>query len=292
MLKLRFIDRSQDPTWVVDKSFAMGSAEDNHFIIDDPSVSPQHARIVLANQIYTLCDLSSQNGTFVNGQRIHQKNLVDGDKIKLGNVLLEVIDPSLPGRVSEWTMVACSSWLSGQEFPIKPKGSGNQVKVGRASHCDLIFPGTHLSREHAKLTLGNQAIQVEDLDSSNGTFINDTRITQGTAYSGDILRLDVYSFMIFGPGNQKVKTPLVENDDIHSTKLRAPISLDSVSPSLDPVLPQTLDDKPKRWKTRPTSPGNRQNMDDSQQPIGNMAKLSAALLSVAVIGLILYVIFG
>ncbi len=54
----------------------------------DHEVSRQHAVIVLDNQQYTLTDLKSSNGTFVNGQRVQNYVLRSGDRMQFGRTLL------------------------------------------------------------------------------------------------------------------------------------------------------------------------------------------------------------
>lgn len=64
----------------------VGKASDNHFVIDDPSVSRSHAR--LQSDIksgWMLEDLGSTNGTFVNNIQILKKNVSEHDRIRFGN---------------------------------------------------------------------------------------------------------------------------------------------------------------------------------------------------------------
>lgn len=282
MLKIRFSDQHRQPVWVVDKSFAIGSASDNNLVIEAPSIIPHHARLLLINGGYALQDLGSSAGTFVNGHRITQKALQNGDLVRLGDVTLEILDPSVPGNQLHWTLIASSSWLAGQEFPIQSRTQSPEIKIGRSSHCDLIFPGTHLSREHALLTVSNESVQVRDLGSANGTFINDIRIDEGTLYSGDHLRLDVYSFRIYGPGRRPLPSlPIHEQP----TKLR---SVTNVSDRLDVENVA----RPKQWKTRPTSPGNRSEASAGGGSYNRAIKMLALILGGALVALAVYLVVG
>lgn len=56
---------------------------------DDPNVSRNHAEIRPEGDGFVLSDLGSTNGTTVNGARITQHRLVDGDRITLGATVLE-----------------------------------------------------------------------------------------------------------------------------------------------------------------------------------------------------------
>lgn len=162
------------------------------------------------------------------------------------------LEDELEVSATPWSLVACSSWLSGQEFEIKSKHNSNLIKVGRGSHCDIIFPGTHLSREHIELRIEANHIYVKDLGSANGTFINEVRINEGVVRPGDKLRLDVYSFKVVGPVPEpEPALNAADALDINATKLR---SVDA-----EPVAPTMADEveSEKQWVSKPTSPGNR-----------------------------------
>jgi len=55
-------------------------------IVDDPTVSREHARIRYENGQYVLYDLASTSGTFVNGVRMQRQMLYDNDRVTLGQV--------------------------------------------------------------------------------------------------------------------------------------------------------------------------------------------------------------
>src|SRR5512147_3259149 len=56
----------------------------NQLVVDVPTVSSEHAIIEYRAGIYHLIDRGSRNGSFVNGQRIDEIDLADGDLIRLG----------------------------------------------------------------------------------------------------------------------------------------------------------------------------------------------------------------
>jgi hypothetical protein len=62
----------------------IGRSIENQLRVLDPSVSRQHATIAIRSGAFVLEDLRSQNGTFVNGERIRQRVLCDGDRINIG----------------------------------------------------------------------------------------------------------------------------------------------------------------------------------------------------------------
>lgn len=67
--------------------------------------------------------------------------------------------------------------------------SGAIKTVGRAPRADFILDVALVSRLHCRLTAGDDRLEVVDLKSTNGTFVNDTRIEKATLATGDRLRV-------------------------------------------------------------------------------------------------------
>jgi pSer/pThr/pTyr-binding forkhead associated (FHA) protein len=63
----------------------IGRSGDNEIQLADPVASRRHARVEPRQGTYLLIDLDSANGTFVNGQRVQQHALRDGDEIRIGS---------------------------------------------------------------------------------------------------------------------------------------------------------------------------------------------------------------
>ena len=61
--------------------------------------------------------------------------------------------------------------------------------VGRAARADFIVDAALVSRLHCRLTADNERLEVEDLSSTNGTYVNDKRVERARLASGDRLRL-------------------------------------------------------------------------------------------------------
>ncbi len=70
-----------------------------------------------------------------------------------------------------------------RDFPIV----NATVTIGRGEECDLRVPLSSVSRKHCELTVSAQTIKVRDLSSSNGTYLNNKRITEGELVAGDRL---------------------------------------------------------------------------------------------------------
>jgi pSer/pThr/pTyr-binding forkhead associated (FHA) protein len=61
-------------------------AQGADFIIEAPLVSRLHCRIDATDDVLTVTDLASTNGTFVNGERIGARTVREGDHLRIGRV--------------------------------------------------------------------------------------------------------------------------------------------------------------------------------------------------------------
>jgi hypothetical protein len=64
----------------------IGRSRENHIVLDDPYVSRHHAQLRLRFGRYTLFDIQSQTGTFVNDIRVREHPLQPGDVIRMGRM--------------------------------------------------------------------------------------------------------------------------------------------------------------------------------------------------------------
>lgn len=67
----------------------LGRLPESDVVVDDPGASRQHARISHANGEFVLVDLGSTNGTLVNDEAVGERALDDGDRITIGETVLE-----------------------------------------------------------------------------------------------------------------------------------------------------------------------------------------------------------
>ena len=87
----------------VGKEFRLGEvtnvgrdASQCDIVIDDSTVSRQHARVRLEDGRFVLYDLASSNGTFVNDQQVQKQPLLDGDRVRFGNVDFNFMEVKQP----------------------------------------------------------------------------------------------------------------------------------------------------------------------------------------------------
>jgi hypothetical protein len=64
-----------------------------------------------------------------------------------------------------------------------------RVTLGRALDNDVVIDDSTVSRHHARLVAHGQAWQLEDLGSTNGSFVNEQRVATGFIRCGDVIRL-------------------------------------------------------------------------------------------------------
>lgn len=68
-------------------------------------------------------------------------------------------------------------------------GAGAMRTLGRAAPADFVVPAALVSRLHCRLEAGEDSLIVVDLDSTNGTYVNDRRVERAPLKSGDRLRV-------------------------------------------------------------------------------------------------------
>lgn len=75
-----------------------------------------------------------------------------------------------------------SGKYQGGEFPLK---GDKQLIIGRSSELDIVLVEDMVSRKHAKITLTGGKITIEDLGSTNGTFVNGEKVKTSRLKEGD-----------------------------------------------------------------------------------------------------------
>src|SRR5262249_40238043 len=68
--------------------------------------------------------------------------------------------------------------------------------IGRSADCEVKLKAGDVSKQHCRLVLKPGAVLVEDLDSANGTFVNDGAIDGAVLKNGDILRVASHAFEV------------------------------------------------------------------------------------------------
>lgn len=85
-----------------------------------------------------------------------------------------------------WILQSSSADGDPLTFRLRP---GAIKTVGRAPRADFVVDAALVSRLHCRLTAGDDSVEVVDLSSTNGTFVNGKRVKHGTLATGDRLRV-------------------------------------------------------------------------------------------------------
>lgn len=67
--------------------------------------------------------------------------------------------------------------------------SKNEIIIGREDRCRICLPFTHVSRKHARLIRRGEEHIIEDLESTNGTYVNGVRISRCILRNNDQIRI-------------------------------------------------------------------------------------------------------
>ncbi len=242
MLKLKFQTFGEIKEIELDKSrLTIGRAKDNDIVLDSPGVSRFHAEIHKDDEDNLwIIDLGSKNGTFVNGKRIEGKfPLKLWDVITIDDNDLEIIDPErqpptlirkvikvddsltkpkdTSEHISEVKLIGISDLVKDKKFIVK-----STLKVGRSPDNDIVIDDPKISRKHAELSPVRDGILVKDMDSTNGTFINNKKIKEGIAKIGDEIAFDKIVFKVQG---RSIERPTLLREELSMEKTQvSPVS--------------------------------------------------------------------
>lgn len=94
-----------------------------------------------------------------------------------------------------WKLETITGEFTGKEISIE-----QDMLVGRHQDAGLLLQAAEISRRHAAFLLKDDALWIQDLNSSNGTFVNDLRIEHETRLKqGDIVQFASQKFSVFAP---------------------------------------------------------------------------------------------
>lgn len=111
-----------------------------------------------------------------------------------------------------WKLQAITGEITGQEISID-----RDMLVGRHQDADVLLQAAEISRRHAALLLKDQLLWVQDLNSSNGTFINDIRIEQEKQlHDGDIVQFASFKFSVLAPVQEIEDLPEIEVEPVNT----------------------------------------------------------------------------
>jgi pSer/pThr/pTyr-binding forkhead associated (FHA) protein len=171
------------------------------------TVSARHARLTRAGHEWSLADIGSANGTFLDESRLRigePRPLHPGQAFRLADVGIVFEGPVEPAGASplasESTATLARRLVSDLFGSCRPaevarvvvSGGpddgqvlllaevGRTYQVGRAAGCDLVLADDDVSREHAAFERRWNGVEVRDLGSKNGLEVDGERIAEAT----------------------------------------------------------------------------------------------------------------
>ena len=207
----------------------IGRAQDNDIVINNLALSRRHAEVHFRHGRYQVEDVGSQNGVFINSERIRGARPLDPeDMITLGTYQFVFSDessrdPDINGardrRKKEITEREHVESVSQKPVSAKSAESTSDAQpllvlkyndvelqrfvlreapclIGRGKDCEIQIAERRLSRRHCQVRTEGGRVILEDLDSQNGTFVNRRRIpSRRELEHGDILNFAEYSIL-------------------------------------------------------------------------------------------------
>jgi len=83
---------------------------------------------------------------------------------------------------AQWALRFISGKYQGGEFPLRPN---REIIIGRSSDLDMVLVEDMVSRKHAKITTDAHVVTIQDLGSTNGTFVNGEKVRKADLKDGD-----------------------------------------------------------------------------------------------------------
>ncbi|MEE2829204.1 MAG: FHA domain-containing protein, partial [Myxococcota bacterium] len=181
----------------------IGRGPECDYVIKDDSVSSRHAGLSRQDGYLLLEDLDSANGTFVDDRRIKRMRVSWRQEFEIGSRVLTPIEvlssvrgdrftnsTQMFGSVTAMNLAAVAAGVkrpeelagllddSGVSAPSLNLTPGQSAVVGRDLDVEVVFDTPNVSRRHARLTRTAKGMLVEDLGSTNGTWVNGERVRE------------------------------------------------------------------------------------------------------------------
>ena len=179
-----------------DQPLVIGRSRKCGLRLDGSAVSSEHARIGVEGTKCWVEDLGSTNGTFVGGDRVSGRRMLEADEaIKVGSefVVLPILSASDIAKLSAWTTDTKPTANTSQVYPcilstseqVQPQrfvmGQKGLLRVGRDPANDIWISPSHISRKHLEIEWSSpENVSVMDF-SSNGSYLWGERLPRGLA---------------------------------------------------------------------------------------------------------------
>ncbi len=190
-----------------DPEVLVGRGARCQIVIRDDEISREHCKLVKGNGDYELIDTQSTNGTFINGQRVTQRVLHSGELIELGDSVTLLYERIATGQLPGAKFKTPSEPIKPALLPVSAFGhylvvsrgtdvgavhllNNPIITVGREAKNDIVIAEDAVSRYHLQLKRERTGYVVEDVGSTNGTFLNGAKLEASSPLNpDDVLRV-------------------------------------------------------------------------------------------------------
>ena len=181
----------------------VGRSSDLDMVLVEDMVSRRHAQIRREGSEFVVVDNGTFNGTLVNDQRISTPTpIYHDDEIQLG-MGGPILRFNAPSRIAPK-----GASLAGQRsVPLDQMGKapGLSEQIGsKTMVANIKIDGLQISNRHARLTQSNFAMAIEDLGSTNGVYVNGSKISKQNITPDDAVYIGSFLLKIDGAGNVSV----------------------------------------------------------------------------------------
>ena len=168
----------------------LGRNPGNQIRISFPGVSGQHLQMTLEDDTLTVIDLDSTNGTEINGQRIPSRS---PQKVQSGDIMR--IRDGLGNSIAISLDTGAPSYLKTRSLGMLSLSQDTSLVIGRDPSNYLPLNHPTVSSRHARIDKRGNQLLVQDLGSTNGTFVNGTRVTQALLTAGDVVQIGPFKLV-------------------------------------------------------------------------------------------------
>ncbi|MCR5421872.1 MAG: FHA domain-containing protein [Lachnospiraceae bacterium] len=176
----------------------MYSSSGKDIKVDSPIVSRTHGRFAKTEGGFEYSDMLSTNGTFINGSlfSVPRNGIKHPHKLEIGDIL-KIDNPDFKNthRNAVFMFVLRTSQILMQQHEILLE-EDMDILVGR-EQGDIILANNRVSKQHARFVMKEGIVYIQDMNSTNGVFVNGKRIDSLTALNNmDSVRIEDYIFIL------------------------------------------------------------------------------------------------
>ena len=147
-------------------SFTIGRQPDNDIVLPTGYVSGHHGRLEQREGTWNYTDLDSTNGTFVNGERVTQVELKNGDIIRIGDLEGNSVGLTFRAASAEEAGGTTAPTPSAIRMGSTTLGIKRAMLIGRDPQADIHVPSPTVSWHHARLEQTKEGHRLTDLSST------------------------------------------------------------------------------------------------------------------------------